>query len=96
MQQHTAGPVGSATPQISVTHRRARIGLNLAILQRRMPEGWQGWSHTQLTQFRDDLKAVSRARCAGSLSDLLIVAERIARAYGESMALIDPCHGQPA
>lgn len=96
MQQHTAEPVGSRAPEITIPQRRARIGLNLAILQRRMPEGWHGWSHTQLTEFRDDLKAVSRARCHGSLSDLLIVAERIARAYGETLATIDPCYGQPA
>ncbi|MDP1955575.1 MAG: hypothetical protein Q8K71_13935 [Polaromonas sp.] len=79
---------------ITTTQRKAAIGLKLAILQRRMPPGWEGWSHTELIEFRAALAAASRARCHGSLSDLLLAAGRIARAYNEPMALIDPCHGQ--
>lgn len=81
---------------ITITQRRARIGLNLAILQRRMPSGWQGWDHQHLREFRDDLKTLGRLRSHGSMSDLLFVADRIARAYGETMATIDPCFGEPA
>ncbi|MDP1740096.1 hypothetical protein [Polaromonas sp.] len=82
-----------STATMSITERRVVICLKLAQLQRRMPMGWEGWSHTELIEFRADLRAASRC---GSVSDLLLVAGRIATAYGEPMALIDPCHGQAA
>lgn len=77
---------------ITITQRRAAIGLKLAQLQRRMPQGWEGWSHAELVQFRADLKFANSHH--GNITALLLVAARIAQAYGQPLALIDPCHGQ--
>lgn len=83
----------SAAVTMTGTQRRAQIGLKLAMLQRRMPVGWEGWSTSQLLDFRADLRT-SKSNC--SMADLLRVAGRIAQVYGEHMSLVDPCHGQAA
>lgn len=76
---------------ITATQRRAAIGLKLAQLQRRMPNGWHGWSHAEIVQFRADIEAANSRR--GNLFDFLMVAGRIANAYGVHMAEIDECWG---
>lgn len=83
-----------AAVEMTITQRRAAIGLKLAQLQRRMPDGWEGWSHAELVQFRADLRTASRHN--GSMFDLLLVAYRIADAYGVHQSQVDPCYGEAA
>ena len=81
---------------ISNKQRKAIIFMRCQDLMRRVPATWKSWDAEQASAFNQDCRDLQRHAITGSLWKMMQAAERVAKAYGVSMATIDPCHGVAA
>lgn len=91
-----ASPRASTGIPTTNKQRRAAIWARCEQLLQGMPPDFSDWSPERANAFTQDCMTLQRTVITSSLFKFIQAAERVATAYGVTMAEIDPCHGSQA
>lgn len=75
---------------VSRTKRRATIYERLKALMVRAPSNAPTWNHLETMTFTGDCLELRKHAERGNFERFLIAADKVARAYGTTLAAIDP------